>query len=52
MTFTNVSSEIRKITNLFRHTRVKVAFKCNNKISQFMKPNTDNNTPYYNRSGI
>ena len=26
--------------------------KCNNKISQLMKPNTDNNTPCYNRSGI
>ena len=41
-----------KITNLFRHTKVKIAFKCNNKISHLMKPNTDNNTPYYNRSGI
>jgi hypothetical protein len=41
-----------KITNLFRHTYVKIAFKCNNKISRLMKPNTVNNTPYYNRSGI
>jgi hypothetical protein len=51
-TFTYVSPQIRKITNLFRHTKVKIVFKCNNKISQLMKPNTDNNTPYYNRSGI
>jgi len=51
-TFTYVSPQIRKITNLFRHTKVKIAFKCNNKISQLMKPNTDNNTPYYNKSGI
>jgi len=50
-TFTYVSPQIRKITNLCRHTKVKIAFKCNNKISQLMKPNTDNNTPYYNRSG-
>jgi len=52
MTFTNISPQIRKITNFFRHTNVKIAFKCNNKISQLMKPNTDNYTPYYNRSGI
>ena len=51
-TFTYVPPQIRKITNLFRHTKVKVAFKCNNKISQLMKRNTDNNTPYYNRSGL
>jgi hypothetical protein len=52
MTFTYVSPQIRKIRNLFRHTKVKIAFKCNNKISQLMKPNIDNNTPCYNRSGI
>jgi len=51
-TFTNVSPQIRKITNIFRHTNVKIAFKCNNKISQLIKPNTDNYTPYYNTSGI
>jgi len=50
--FTYVSPQIRKITNLFRHTNVKIAFKCNNKISRLMKPNTVNNKPYYNRSGI
>jgi hypothetical protein len=51
-TFTYVSPQIKKITNLFQHTNVKIAFKCNNKISRLMKPNTVNNTPYYNRSGI
>ena len=51
-TFTYVSQQIRKITNIFRHTNVKITFKCNNKISQPMKPNIDNYTPYYNRSGI
>jgi uncharacterized protein (UPF0147 family) len=52
-TFTYVSPQIRKVTNLFKHTKVKIAFKCNNKISQLMKLNTDdNNTPYHNRSGI
>jgi len=51
-TFIYVCPQIRKITYFFRHTKVKIAFKCNNKISQLMKPNTDNNTPCYNRSGI
>jgi len=49
-TFTYVSPQIKKIRNLFRHTKVKIAFKCNNKISQSMKPNTNNNTlniPYW-----
>jgi hypothetical protein len=50
--FTYVSPQIRKITNLFRHTNVKIAFKCNNKISRLMRPNTANNTTYYNGSGI
>jgi len=44
-TFTYVSPQIRKITNIFRYTKVNIAFKCKNKISQLMKPNTDNNTP-------
>jgi hypothetical protein len=44
--------KIKQITNLYKHTNVKIAFKCNNKISQLMKPNTTNNTPYYNKSGI
>jgi hypothetical protein len=42
-------------TNLFKNTNVKIAFKCNNKISQLtqlMKPNTADNTPYYNKSRI
>jgi hypothetical protein len=51
-TFTYTSPLTRKITNLFKHTNVKIAFKCNNKISRLMKPNTANNTPCYNRSGI
>jgi hypothetical protein len=51
-TFTRISPQIRKITNLFKDTKVKIAFKCNNKISQLMKPNTNNSTPYYNKSGI
>jgi hypothetical protein len=51
-TFTYASPQIRKITNLFRHTNVKIAVKWINKISRLMKPNIVNNTPYYNRTGI
>jgi hypothetical protein len=53
MTFTYTSPQIRKITNLFKHTNVQIAFKCNNTISQLSKPG--NKTPPltpYDRSGI
>ena len=52
MTFTYISPQIRKITNLFKHTNVRISFKCNNKITQFLKPNTNNNIPTYNKCGI
>ena len=52
-TFTCTSPQIRKITNLFKHTNVKIAFKRNNTISQLTKPanKTPPTTPY-DRSGI
>jgi hypothetical protein len=52
MTFTYATPHIRKITNLFKHTNVKIAFKCNNTISQLTKLNTKNTTPPHNKSGI
>ena len=39
-TFTYSSPQIRKFTNLFKHTNVKIAFKCNNTVSQLTKPVT------------
>jgi hypothetical protein len=39
-TFTYTSPQIRKFTNLFKHTNVKIAFKCNNTVSQLTKPVT------------
>ena len=42
-TFTYTSPQIRKLTNLFKHTNVKIAFKSNNTISQLTKP--ANKTP-------
>jgi hypothetical protein len=37
-TFTFSSPQIRKITNIFKHTGIKIAFKCDNNISQLSKP--------------
>jgi phosphoribulokinase len=51
-TFTYASPRIRKTTNLFKHTNIKIAFKSNNTISQLMKPDSKNNTPTYNKSCI
>jgi hypothetical protein len=33
-TFNYYSSKVRNITDLFKHTDVKIAFKCRNKIQQ------------------
>ena len=45
--------QIRKITNIFKHTDVKIAFKCDNTISQLSKPASRSHptTPYV-RPGI
>jgi hypothetical protein len=50
--FTYHSPKIRKITNLFKHTDIKIAFKNNNTILQLMRPNNTNNTQTYNKSGL
>ena len=52
-TFTYTSPQIRKITNLYKHTNTKIAFNCNDTIAQLLKPanNTTLHTPY-DRSGI
>ena len=52
-TFTYTSPQIRKITNLFKPTNKKIAFKCNNTISQLSKPVTKTLAPTsHDRSGI
>jgi hypothetical protein len=52
-TFTYSSPQIRKDTNIFKHTNVRIAFKCNNTVSQLSKPynKTIPSTPY-DSSGI
>ena len=41
-TFTYTTPQIRKITNIFKQTNVKIAYKTNNTILQLTKPT---NTP-------
>jgi len=53
-TFTYTSPHIRKITNLFKHTNVRIAYKCTNTISHLSKPTNKAMLPPspYDRSGI
>jgi len=52
-TFTYHSPKVRKLTNLFQHTNIKIAFKSTNTIQQSIKPkNHPQNIPDYNRSGV
>jgi hypothetical protein len=44
-TFTYISPQIGKITNLFKHTNVKIAFECNNTVAQLTKPVTKTPAP-------
>jgi len=37
-TFTYYSPKIRKLTNLFKHTNINIAFKNTNTIQQYTKP--------------
>jgi hypothetical protein len=43
---------VKKITNLFKQTENRIAFKNNNTISQILRPKTSNNTPIYNKGGV
>jgi len=51
-TFTYHSSKVRKITNLFKHTDIKIAFKSTNTLQQLTKPKTHNITQDHDKSGI
>jgi hypothetical protein len=51
-TFTYYNPKLRKITNLFKETDIKIPFNNNNTISQILRPKATNNTPIYNKSGI
>jgi len=51
-TFTFSSPHIRKITNLFRHTNVKISYKCSNTVTQLTKPTANRNIPPHDKSGV
>ena len=37
-TFTYISPQLRKITNIFKNTNVRIAFRCRNTIAKMIKP--------------
>jgi hypothetical protein len=51
-TFTFSSPHIRKITNMFKHTNIKIGFRCHNTIAQLKKPATERKVPPHNKGGI
>jgi len=50
--FTYVGSETRIVTNLFRNTKVKVAYTTNNNLEKLLRNNTTSEANKYARSGI
>jgi hypothetical protein len=50
--FTYCSPRIRKITNLFKHTEVGIAFRSTNTIQQLTRPKPQNHIKEHNKSGI
>jgi len=50
-TFTYISQQIRKITNLFSNTNIRIAYKCRNTIANRIKPPRDHTQPH-NKWGI
>jgi len=50
--FTCHSPKIRKITNLFKHTNIGIAFQSTNTIQQHTKPKRSHSTQDHNTSGI
>ena len=53
-TFTYSSPQIRKITNIFKHTNIRIAYKCSNTISHLSKSANKTTPPstLNNRCGI
>jgi hypothetical protein len=51
-TFTYYSPQVRKITNLFKHTEHKIAFRNCNNVQQLITAKGNKKTEYYDCSGI
>ena len=51
--FTYTSPQIRKVTNIFKQTNIRIAFKCNNTLSRLSKPSTKTHpTTAYDKCGV
>jgi len=44
VTFTYHGSKVRKMTNVFKQTEIKIAFESTNTLQQLSKPKTHNTT--------
>ena len=51
-TFTFISPNIRKVTNLFKHAGVKIAFRGKNTLTRLVKTTNTTRTPAHNKPGI
>jgi len=51
-TFTYHSPKVRMITNLFKQTDIKIAFKSTNTLQQLIKPKAQDTTQEHDKSGI
>jgi len=50
--FTYHSPRIRKLTNLFKHTEIVIAFRSTNTIQQLKKPKPQHHTQEHNKCGV
>jgi len=48
-TFTYISPQIRKVTNIFRNTNFMIAFRCRNTIANLIKPPKDHDITPHNK---
>jgi len=51
-TFTYISPQIRKVTNIFKNTNVRIAFRCRNTIAKIIRPPKDHDIPPHKKWGI
>jgi len=51
-TFTYISPQIHKVTNIFRISNIRIAYKCRNTIANLIKPPRDHHTPPHSKWGI
>ena len=50
--FTYISPQIRKVTNIFKNTNVRIAFRCRNTTAKIIRPPKDHDIPPHNKWGI